>query len=177
MEENKEPPKENLVPSQQDEIKALREQIEALKSAKQEQSLSESLNKKIEELVEQRLNDKEKSERQRIEEARRMIEEAEKNAALEEELRKNEKYNRLTNWKENLLEEFKREINKLRDMGERNQHSVNMYRDYDFYNELAAHNDRRGTDALGVIKMTHAAMNLGGEKLANIFKKNIGVVE
>lgn len=60
-------------------------------------------------------------------------------------------------------------------MGHNTEHPVNMYRDYDAYMRMAAAKDQRGIDALGNIKLIHAAMNLGGERLVEIFKRNIGI--
>lgn len=69
-----------------DELSSLREQV---------QSLKDSLSQKIDELAQQRLQEKEISYRQRIEEAQRLVAEAEQNKLLEEELFKNEKYNKI----------------------------------------------------------------------------------
>lgn len=69
-----------------DELSSLREQV---------QSLKDSLSQKIDELAQQRLQEKEISYKQRIEEAQRLVAEAEQNKLLEEELFKNEKYNKI----------------------------------------------------------------------------------
>lgn len=73
--------------------------------------------------------------------------------------------------------EFQKEIDKLAQMGHNNEHPMNMYRNYDNYVQRAAHGDERAINILGSIKLIHAAMHLGGEKLTKIFKKNIGVIE
>lgn len=97
MQENQvsQEPKQEI--SREDEIKALKEELAALKKEREERDLNESLTKKIEELVNQRLSERDVSERERIEKAREMIAEADRNAALEEELMANDKYNRITN--------------------------------------------------------------------------------
>lgn len=97
MQENQvsQEPKQEI--SREDEIKALKEELAALRKEREERDLNESLTKKIEELVNQRLNERDASERERIEKAREMIAEADRNAALEEELMANDKYNRITN--------------------------------------------------------------------------------
>lgn len=97
MQENQvsQEPKQEI--SKEDEIKALKEELAALKKEREERDLNESLTKKIEELVNQRLSERDASERERIEKAREMIAEADRNTALEEELMANDKYNRITN--------------------------------------------------------------------------------
>lgn len=84
-------------PSKEDEIKALKEEIEALKKEREEKNFNESLTKKIDELVTQRLSERDNSERERIEQARQMIAEADKNAAMEKELMNNDRYNQISN--------------------------------------------------------------------------------
>lgn len=69
-----------------DELSSLRDQVQLLR---------ESLNKKIDELAQQRMQEKDISYKQRIEEAQRLIAEAEQNKLLEEELLKNERYNKI----------------------------------------------------------------------------------
>lgn len=86
-----------IQPSKEDEIKALKEEIEALKKEREEKNFNESLTKKIDELVTQRLSERDNSERERIEQARQMIAEADKNAAMEKELMDNERYNQISN--------------------------------------------------------------------------------
>lgn len=163
--------------SREDEIKALKEELAALKKEREEKAFNESLNKKIEELVNQRLSEREASERERIEKAREMIAEADRNAALEEELMANDKYNRIANWRENKENEFRREVEILARMGRESKHPANMYRDYDLYLAGAQRGDERAKTMLGYINLTHACMSLGGEGMLNILKKNIGVVE
>lgn len=163
--------------SKDEEIKSLREELAALKKAQEDKNLSDSLDKKIDELVAQKLKERDNNERERIENARRMIEEADKNAALERELMNNDKYNQINSWRENKLQELRREIDLLARMGGECRHSANLYRDYDRYQAAAVKGDERAKRNLGYINLTYAAMHLGGEKLVNIFKKNIGLVE
>lgn len=164
-------------PSKEDEIKALKEEIEALKKEREEKNFNESLTKKIDELVTQRLSERDNSERERIEQARQMIAEADKNAAMEKELMDNERYNQISNWKENKIKELKREIEVLAQMGRQGKHSANMYRDYDRYQAMAARGDQRAKDILGRMNLTYAAMEMGADKLVSALLKNIGVVE
>lgn len=79
----------------EDELTLLKKQVEELKREKQEKEFNDSLDSKIDEIVSQRLSERENSERQRIDDARRMIEEADRNAALEQEILQNEKYNKI----------------------------------------------------------------------------------
>lgn len=159
------------------EIKALREQLEAVKKEQQEKAFNKSLEEKIEEIVASRIEERSNSERQRIEDARKMIEEAEANAALEEELLQNERYNKLTGYRENKIEEFKREITRLAQMGKKSKHFADLYKDYGSYLRRAEKGDERAKATLGQINMTYAAMTLGPDELVKIFKRNIGVDE
>lgn len=161
----------------EEEVKALREELALLKKEKEEKEANESLTKKIDELVSQRLNERDNSERKRIEDARRMIEEADRNAALERELMQNEKYNKIDSWRENKIKEFKKAVDVLAQMGRESQHSFNLYRDYPRHQSLAAQGDERARKTLAHINLTYAAMKLGGEKLTSILKRNIGVEE
>lgn len=163
--------------SKDDEIKALREEVALLKKEREEQALNDSINKRIDELVTQRLNERDNSERERIEKARQMIAEADQNSAMEKELMANDKYNQISNWKENKIKEFKRELEILAQMGREGKHSANMYRDFDRYKTFAARGDERAKNILGRINLIYAAMNVEPDKLVDIFKKNIGIVE
>lgn len=163
--------------SKDDEIKALKEQLEALKKEREEKDFNESLTKRIDELVTQRINERDNAERERIEQARQMIAEADKNAAMEKELMNNDKYNQITNWKENKIKEFKREIEVLAEMGRQGKHSANMYRNYDQYQAMAARGDQRAKDMLGRMNLTYAAMELGPDALVAALKKNIGIID
>lgn len=80
----------------EDELTLLRKQVEELKREKEQREFNESLGNKIEEIVNQRLSERENSERQKIEDARKMIEEADRNAAMEQEILQNERYNQIS---------------------------------------------------------------------------------
>lgn len=149
-----------------DELSSLREQV---------QSLKDSLSQKIDELAQQRLQEKEISYRQRIEEAQRLVAEAEQNKLLEEELFKNEKYNKIDSWRENKEREFKEAVAKLADMGHQNMHMANFYKDYESYKVAAAKGDQRAKDKLGIMQLTYAAMQHGPDKLLQMLKSNIGM--
>lgn len=161
----------------EDEVKALREELASLKKEKEEKELNESLNRKIDDLVAQKLKERDDSERQRIEKARLIMEEAERNNQLEQELLKNEKYNRISNWKENKLEELKREIDNLARMGRESRHPADLYLEYDKCRMKAAAGDTLAKRKLGYIELIYAAMKLGGEKLTDILRRNIGEIE
>lgn len=98
MESEKTTPQVNITQElpREDELTLLRKQVEELKREKEQREFNESLGNKIEEIVNQRLSERENSERQKIEEARKMIEEADRNAAMEQEILQNERYNQIS---------------------------------------------------------------------------------
>lgn len=64
---------------------------------------------------------------------------------------------------------------KLADMGHRNMHMANFYKDYETYKVAAARGDQRAKDKLGIMQLTYAAMEFGPEKLLKMLKTNIGM--
>lgn len=138
---------------------------------------SEYLDKKIDELVEQRLKERDISYRQKIEDAQRMIDEANERKALEDQLMESERYSQINEWQKNKEEQFKRELAKLGEMGRRNMHMSNMYQEYDMHKSRAARGDQRSIDMLGVMNLVDACMRYTPDQLLNIYKRNIGVVD
>lgn len=153
---------------------AIKEEVEKILKQREEEK-NNSLDKKIEEEIERRLKDRQDNERERIESARRMIEEADRNAALEKELLANEKYNRISDWRKNKIREFEEAIDKLGMLGKNNMHRADFYEKYKSQTLQARRNDQRAQDALGFYNLTFAAMKLGGKGLRKAFFKNIGV--
>lgn len=159
------------------------EEVKATETAPKEQVqkaenfTSEYLDKKIEELVEQRLKERELSYREKIEEAQRMIDEANERKALEEQLMESEKYNQISGWQKHKEEEFKRELARLGEMGRRNMHLSNMYQDYDIHKARAARGDQRAIDILGTMNLVDACVRYTPEQLLEVYKRNIGVID
>lgn len=160
--------------SKEEYAAAIKEQVELILKQREEESKS-TLDKRIEQEIEKRLADKQQSERERIEEARRMIAEAEANEAMEKQLLANERYNRITDWKKNKIKEFEEAVDLLAQMGFSNKHEEGFYKRYTHYSMQARQKDSRAQNALGCYNLTYAAMKLGGKGLRELLFRNIGV--
>lgn len=168
---------EKINTAQQEAPKTAPEIIQEIPKESPKQFTSEYLDKKIDELVEQRLKEREDSYRQKIEDAQRLIEEAEERRALEEQLEKSEKYSKLESVREHKEREFKEALIMLREMARREMYPANMYKEYDTHQGRAARGDRRSIDMLGYMKLIDLSMRYTPDQALKMLKTNIGVIE
>lgn len=145
------------------EFQSLKEEIAELK--KQLQPEKDSIETKLDALIAQKIEQFKQSEAQRIEEAKRTLEEAEANARIEKELATNTKYRVHSDYLAAKEQEFMDRMKNLAKLCKEEKYMHNLY-------EKARMGD---PDSVGVAKLTFLATHFTPQAALNILKRNIGV--